>query len=52
MALKRVKDGGKLFRRKYLDLALFDRWRLSNGRDVAGEGAVLDGASQRRTKTR
>ena len=47
MALERIKDGRNLFRRQYLDLALFDRRRLPNGRNIAGEGTVLDGASQR-----
>jgi hypothetical protein len=50
VTFERVKDGGNLFRRQYLELVLFDRWRLLDGRNVAAQGAVLDGAPQRCTK--
>ena len=47
MTFERVKDGGNLFWRQYLNLGLFDRWRLSNDGDVAAQGAILDSAPQR-----
>ena len=50
VAFERVKDGCDLFRCQYLELVLLDRWRLSDGGDIAGKRVVLDSPSQRRAK--